>query len=217
MAAVKVLGGFEAGAIGKLHHTHDVKYRRAVLESHSFHHPRRCASSCFNAFSRVDVRVEVKIPGGVEAYLIDLRGERHEPTPAIWTETYVSSILRAVLYADDPNYRLAGFRKIDPITTPESEQRFLRAAEDIFFKGQMLLSTSILDLFWMYHTNISLAAISLKGWQLGSDPEVQVATVISNHLTTAIMKYFGDGFRYEFSCYGAQASGLEVTVNVCSL
>ncbi|PLW39506.1 hypothetical protein PCASD_07662 [Puccinia coronata f. sp. avenae] len=123
---------------------------------------------CFNAFSRVDVRVEVKIPGGVDAYLIDLRGEKHEPTPAIWTETYVSAILRAILYADDPNYRLAGFRKIDPITTPEGEQRFLRAVQDVFFKG----------------------------WQLGSDPEIQVATVISNHLTTGIMKYFGDGFRW---------------------
>lgn len=32
--------------------------------------------SCFNAFSRVDVRVDVKIPGGVHAYAIDLRGER---------------------------------------------------------------------------------------------------------------------------------------------
>lgn len=31
---------------------------------------------CFNAFSRVDMRVDVKIPGGVEAYIIDLRGER---------------------------------------------------------------------------------------------------------------------------------------------
>ncbi|KAA1138224.1 hypothetical protein PGTUg99_021515 [Puccinia graminis f. sp. tritici] len=123
---------------------------------------------CFNAFSRVDVRVEVKIPGGVDAYLIDLRGEKHEPTPVIWTETYVSAILRAILYADDPNYRLAGFRKIDPITNPEGEQRFLRAVQEIFFKG----------------------------WQLGSDPEIQVATVISNHLTTGIMKYFGDGFRW---------------------
>lgn len=35
------------------------------------------------------------------------------------------------------------------------------------------------------------------GWQLGSDPEIQVATVISNHLTAGIMKYFGDSFRYE--------------------
>lgn len=32
--------------------------------------------SCFNAFSRVDVRVDVKIPGGVQTYVIDLRGER---------------------------------------------------------------------------------------------------------------------------------------------
>ena len=32
--------------------------------------------SCFNAFSRIDVRVDVKIPGGVHAYVIDLRGER---------------------------------------------------------------------------------------------------------------------------------------------
>ena len=43
--------------------------------------PRRFAdsshfNSCFNAFSRVDVRVDVKIPGGVLAYVIDLRGER---------------------------------------------------------------------------------------------------------------------------------------------
>lgn len=34
-------------------------------------------SSCFNAFSRVDVRVEVKIPGGVESYVMDLRGEKY--------------------------------------------------------------------------------------------------------------------------------------------
>jgi hypothetical protein len=32
--------------------------------------------SCFNAFARVDVRVDVRIPGGVNAYIIDLRGER---------------------------------------------------------------------------------------------------------------------------------------------
>lgn len=32
---------------------------------------------CFNAFSRVDFRVDVKIPGGVVAYVVDLRGERY--------------------------------------------------------------------------------------------------------------------------------------------
>ncbi|GAA5873447.1 hypothetical protein JCM1840_007386 [Sporobolomyces johnsonii] len=122
----------------------------------------------FNAFSRVDVRVEVKIPGGVEAYVVDVRGERHEATPAIWQEVYLSAMLRAILYADDANYRLAGFRKLDPIATLDAELKFVAAAEAAFFKG----------------------------WQLGSEPEIQVATVVSNHLTSGLMKYFGDSFRF---------------------
>ncbi|CAB4377542.1 unnamed protein product [Rhizophagus irregularis] len=124
---------------------------------------------CFNAFSRVDVRVEVKIPGGVESYVMDLRGEKHEATPDIWQETYISALLRSILYSDDVNYRLAGFRKLDPIPNIEAEAHFLEAAEQLFFKG----------------------------WQLGSDPEIQVATVVSNHLTAGIMKYFSENFRYE--------------------
>ncbi|GJE93723.1 chaps-domain-containing protein [Phanerochaete sordida] len=124
---------------------------------------------CFNAFSRVDVRVDVKIPGGVHAYVVDLRGERHEATPEIWQETYLSALLRAVLYSDDPTYWLEAYRKLDPITTPEGELRFLQAAEALF----------------------------QKGWQVGSDPEIQVATVVSNHLTNAIMKYFGDSGRFQ--------------------
>ncbi|KAK9900039.1 chaps-domain-containing protein [Cystobasidium minutum MCA 4210] len=122
----------------------------------------------YNAFSRVDVRVEVKIPGGVEAYIVDSRGERHPPSPAIWTEVYLTSALRAILYADDPNYKIAGFRKLDPIKTLEDEVRFVSAAEQCYSKG----------------------------WSLGSDPEIQVATNISNHLTSGIMKYFGDSNRY---------------------
>lgn len=35
------------------------------------------------------------------------------------------------------------------------------------------------------------------GWQVGSDPEIQVASVVSNHLTAGIMKYFGDSFRFQ--------------------
>lgn len=91
--------------------------------------------SAYNAFSRVDVRVEVKIPGGVEAYVVDPRGERHAPTPAIWTEVYLTSALRAILYADDPNYKIAGFRKLDPIKTLEDEVRFISAADTCYAKG----------------------------------------------------------------------------------
>lgn len=37
----------------------------------------------------------------------------------------------------------------------------------------------------------------MAGWQLGSDPEIQVATVVSNHLTAGLLKYFGDAFRFD--------------------
>ena len=32
---------------------------------------------------------------------------------------------------------------------------------------------------------------------MGSDPEIQVATVVSNHLTAGIMKYFGNSGRWQ--------------------
>lgn len=95
---------------------------------------------CFNAFSRVDVRVDVKIPGGVNAYVIDLRGERHE-VPAdseIWQETYVSAILRSILLADSFEEGITKaecWRKLDPITSLEGEVRFLKAVEGLFHKG----------------------------------------------------------------------------------
>ncbi|CAG8500483.1 6553_t:CDS:10, partial [Ambispora leptoticha] len=113
-------------------------------------------------------RIRSGIPGGVESYVVDLRGERHEATPEVWQETYISAILRAILYSDDANYRLAGFRKLDPIPNLEAENHFLEAAENLFFKG----------------------------YQLGSDPEIQVANVVSNHLTAGIMKYFSQNFRF---------------------
>lgn len=98
-----------------------------------------------------------------------LAAYRHEASQEIWQETYLSALLRAILYSDDPAYWLEAYRKLDPITTPEGELRFLQASEALFNKG----------------------------WQVGSDPEIQVATVVSNHLTNAIMKYFGDSGRYQ--------------------
>ena len=47
--------------------------------------------------------------------------------------------------------------------------------------------------FLAWLTNALLAT----GWSVGSDPEIQVASVVSNHLTNAIMKYFGDSFRFQ--------------------
>ncbi|KAK0493609.1 Chs5p-Arf1p-binding proteins-domain-containing protein [Armillaria luteobubalina] len=71
---------------------------------------------CFNAFSCIDIHVNVKIPGGVNTYAIDLRGERHEVTLEIWKETYMS---------------LDVYCPLDPITSLEAEIRFLQAAESL--------------------------------------------------------------------------------------
>lgn len=124
---------------------------------------------CYNAFSRLDVRVEVCIPGSVQTYTVNARGERGNATPEIWQETYLSAALRAILYADHPTYALLGYRKLDLFPTPDHEMRFVMAAENLFFKG----------------------------WQLGSDPEIQVATIVYNHLSAGILRYFGGLSRYE--------------------
>lgn len=120
-----------------------------------------CAYSCYNAFSRLDMRVDVKIPGSVEAYAVDERGERRACTDQMWLETYLCSVLRAFSFAEEPLNKIIALRKFNPITSTEVEHRFLDAAERLFFKG----------------------------WQLGSDPEVQVPNVVSNHLTTGLLRY----------------------------
>jgi len=132
---------------------------------------------CFNAFSRVDMRVEVQIPGGVVSYLVDLKGDRHPITNnVLWQETYISGILRAIMDDNDEpdgndGNQLRGLRKLDAIRSLESEKKFLEAASAEFWKS----------------------------WQLGTEPEVQVATYVSNHLSNGLMKYFGNSYRYDIA------------------
>ncbi|KAK4228596.1 Bud site selection protein 7 [Podospora fimiseda] len=121
---------------------------------------------CYNAFSRVDMRVHAPFPGSVESYCIDERGEKRKATDELWLETYLCSVLRAYSYADDGTgsaiRRIVGVRRFNPVTNTETEHRFLSAAEQLFFSG----------------------------WQLGSDSVVQVPNAVSNHLTAGLLKYF---------------------------
>ncbi|KAI9791310.1 MAG: hypothetical protein M1816_004091 [Peltula sp. TS41687] len=127
---------------------------------------------CYNAFSRLDMRVQVTIPGSVESYCIDDRGLRHEATENLWLETYLCAVLRAYSYADDGGgdmiKSILGMRRFNPITNTESEHKFLDAAERLFFKG----------------------------WLLGSDSEIQLPTVVSNHLTSGLLNYIRTTGRY---------------------
>lgn len=96
-------------------------------------------ASCYNAFSRLDMRVDVKIPGGVESYCIDERGDKRVASDALWVETFLCGVLRAYAYADDGGgesiKKIIGVRRFDPVTSTEMEHKFLDAAERLFFKG----------------------------------------------------------------------------------
>jgi tetratricopeptide (TPR) repeat protein len=118
------------------------------------------------------MRVQVYIPGTVESYCIDERGDKRVATDDLWLETYLCSVLRAYSYADDGSgdiiKKIVGVRRFNPITSTESEHKFLDAAERLFFNG----------------------------WQLGSDPEIQVPNLVSNHLTTGLLSYIHTTGRY---------------------
>ncbi|PVV01661.1 hypothetical protein BB560_003911, partial [Smittium megazygosporum] len=124
---------------------------------------------CYNAFSREDIRVQVKIPGGVDAYIVTSQGERKEPTDQDWLECGLSATLRAFLYTSDDGYHIAALRRLRPISNLKEEQRFLDYAS---------------QLFW-------------KCWKLGSNSETQIATHTNNHLIDALQRYFFDSFRFD--------------------
>lgn len=134
------------------------------------------------------MRVDVKIPGGVESYCIDERGDKREASEALWLETFLCGVLRAYAYADDGSgdsiKRIIGVRRFDPIMNTEVEHKFLDAAERLFFKGSnpCLFCTVSPDFY--------------PGWQLGSEPEIQVPNLVSNHLTTGLLNYIHTTGRY---------------------
>lgn len=96
-------------------------------------------SSCYNAFSHVDMRVEIKIPGSLEAYCIDEAGNKRVTTELLWLEAFLCSVLRAYAYADDGSgsstKKVVGVRRFNPITNTEMEHKFLDAADKLFFNG----------------------------------------------------------------------------------
>ena len=93
--------------------------------------------------------MEIKIPGSLESYCIDERGEKRVATDALWLETFLCAVLRAYYYADDGNgdmiKKIVGVRRFNPITNTETEQKFLDAAEKLFFMGKS--NTEIVDYF----------------------------------------------------------------------
>ena len=80
----------------------------------------------------------------------------------MWLETYISSILRSLHYADGDAFTVSGYRRFNPFAKKEAEARFLDVADSLFFSGV----------------------------QLGSGPNVQVSSLVNNHLAKGLLKYF---------------------------
>lgn len=122
----------------------------------------------YNAFSKVDLRVQAKIPGGVDAYAVNAQGERGKVTEQLWKECQISSLLRAIHYADPVSYSATGLRRLTPVASPGDETRVIEC---------------ITEQFW-------------NGWMLGSNAETQVATSARNFLVDGIRSYFGGEGRH---------------------
>lgn len=138
------------------------------------------------------MRVDVKIPGGVDAYVIDLRGERCVKAK----EVGLTIGMKQLRKSGRRLICLLSFERYDMRTMPhigwqviESWIPSLHQRRNRDFSRRQK----------HYFSRVSRIYTRAKGigWQLGSDPEIQVATVVSNHLTAGIFKYFSDSFRLE--------------------
>jgi len=133
---------------------------------------------CYNVFSKVDIRVEVQIPGSVNSFMIDSEKKRCPISREdLWIETYVSSILRAILYDEDyikngsDNFdMLSGIKRVNVFENEEDENEFLRAARIIYDTGK---------------------------YNLGHNDEAANPTICNNYLTEAIIKYFTSVKKYD--------------------
>ncbi|EDU51270.1 bud site selection protein 7 [Pyrenophora tritici-repentis Pt-1C-BFP] len=114
--------------------------------------------------------IDASSSASLAAYINTLTYSAHDKQNKVVSGLYC--VLRAYSYADDGSgdtiKKIVGVRRFNPITSTESEHRFLDAAERLFFNG----------------------------WQLGSDPEIQVPNLVSNHLTTGLLNYIHTTGRY---------------------
>lgn len=127
----------------------------------------------YNAFSAVDMRVTVHIPGKFESSVISSEGKpltelTTEQLDQFWLETFISSMVRSFLDSDedDPNKigGLVEIRRINPLYNGTSSRSLLSAFLDGFEK-----------LFFV-------------GPKLGASINIPQPTVISNYLVDAFIK-----------------------------
>lgn len=128
----------------------------------------------YNAFSKVDMRVTVHIPGKFESVVVNNDGKfihdkiSDDEIESLWLETFVTSIVRCVIDSDEDDANKVGglveVRKINPFNSGKASEDLVTAFIGGFEK-----------LFW-------------EGPKLGSGVEIPLPTLISNYLVEGFIK-----------------------------
>lgn len=128
----------------------------------------------YNAFSKVDMRVTVHIPGKFESSIINSDGKlihdkvSDNESEKLWLETFVTSIVRCLIDSEDDDANKVGglveVRKLNPFNNGKSSKELL----DYFMKG-------FEKLFW-------------DGPKLGCGIDIPQPTIISNYLVDGFIK-----------------------------
>eukprot|EP00123_Amoebidium_parasiticum_P015581 comp23044_c1_seq1/m.36874 comp23044_c1_seq1/g.36874 ORF comp23044_c1_seq1/g.36874 comp23044_c1_seq1/m.36874 type:complete len:672 (-) comp23044_c1_seq1:201-2216(-) len=92
----------------------------------------------YNAFARVDVRIEVTMPGTVNAYVLDAQGRRFGCDDRIWQEVHVCAILRALNMPSPVTHPIDALKLVRYLSDPREETFFLKSAEVLFWEGKYL-------------------------------------------------------------------------------
>ncbi|KAK6465571.1 Chs5p-Arf1p-binding proteins-domain-containing protein [Scheffersomyces coipomensis] len=128
----------------------------------------------YNAFSKVDMRVTVHIPGKFESSVVSSDGKfihdkiSNDDLDKLWLETFVSSIIRSLLDSDDEESNKVGglveVRKLNPFNNGKASKSILNSFLDGFEK-----------LFY-------------EGPKLGCGIEIPQPTLINNYLVDGFIK-----------------------------
>lgn len=128
----------------------------------------------YNAFSKVDMKVTVHIPGKFESSITNSDGKlihdkvSDEELEKLWLETFVTSIVRCMIDSDDDDANKVGglveVRKLNPFNNGKASEELLTNFMQGFEK-----------LFW-------------EGPKLGCGIEIPQPTIISNYLVDGFMR-----------------------------
>eukprot|EP00668_Euglena_longa_P002505 GGOE01002923.1.p1 GENE.GGOE01002923.1~~GGOE01002923.1.p1 ORF type:complete len:747 (+),score=205.87 GGOE01002923.1:75-2315(+) len=89
---------------------------------------------CWNPFSRIDCRVEMEIPGGVQEFGVQEGGAKVAMTPQLWEETFLASVLRSM----DRLPPVAPLKVLRPLLTIHGEKQALLICQRRFEAGVLL-------------------------------------------------------------------------------